>query len=42
MERIGEHVWWLPPGPPDRPSPACGVVSRGDEDSEYFANALAV
>jgi glyoxylase-like metal-dependent hydrolase (beta-lactamase superfamily II) len=25
MERIGEHVWWLPPGPPDRPS-LCAVV----------------
>jgi glyoxylase-like metal-dependent hydrolase (beta-lactamase superfamily II) len=25
MERISEHVWWLPPGPPDRPS-LCGVV----------------
>jgi glyoxylase-like metal-dependent hydrolase (beta-lactamase superfamily II) len=25
MERISEHVWWLPPGPPDRPS-LCAVV----------------
>ena len=25
MERIGEHVWWLSPGPPDRPS-LCAVV----------------
>jgi glyoxylase-like metal-dependent hydrolase (beta-lactamase superfamily II) len=25
MERIGEHVWWMPPGPPDRPS-LCAVV----------------
>jgi glyoxylase-like metal-dependent hydrolase (beta-lactamase superfamily II) len=27
MERIGEHVWWLPPGPPDRPS-LCAVVGE--------------
>ncbi|HET8528001.1 MAG TPA: MBL fold metallo-hydrolase [Gaiellaceae bacterium] len=25
MERISEHVWWLAPGPPDRPS-LCAVV----------------
>ncbi len=25
MERITEHVWWMPPGPPDRPS-LCAVV----------------
>jgi glyoxylase-like metal-dependent hydrolase (beta-lactamase superfamily II) len=25
VERISEHVWWLPPGPPDRPS-LCAVV----------------
>jgi glyoxylase-like metal-dependent hydrolase (beta-lactamase superfamily II) len=25
MERVSEHVWWLPPGPPDRPS-LCAVV----------------
>jgi glyoxylase-like metal-dependent hydrolase (beta-lactamase superfamily II) len=27
MERISEHVWWLPPGPPDRPS-LCAVVGE--------------
>ena len=27
MERITEHVWWLPPGPPDRPS-LCAVVGE--------------
>ena len=27
MERITEHVWWLAPGPPDRPS-LCGVVGE--------------
>ena len=27
VERISEHVWWLPPGPPDRPS-LCGVVGK--------------
>jgi glyoxylase-like metal-dependent hydrolase (beta-lactamase superfamily II) len=26
-EQISEHVWWLPPGPPDRPS-LCGVVGE--------------
>lgn len=25
LRRISEHVWWLPPGPPDRPS-LCAVV----------------
>jgi glyoxylase-like metal-dependent hydrolase (beta-lactamase superfamily II) len=25
MERITDHVWWQPPGPPDRPS-LCAVV----------------
>src|SRR3954452_6482349 len=25
MERVTEHVWWHPPGPPDRPS-LCAVV----------------
>jgi glyoxylase-like metal-dependent hydrolase (beta-lactamase superfamily II) len=25
MQRISEHVYWLPPGPPDRPS-LCAVV----------------
>ncbi len=25
MERITEHVWWMPPGPPDRPS-LCAVA----------------
>jgi glyoxylase-like metal-dependent hydrolase (beta-lactamase superfamily II) len=25
MERITDHVWWMEPGPPDRPS-LCGVV----------------
>ena len=25
MERVSEHVWWHPPGPPDRPS-LCAVV----------------
>jgi glyoxylase-like metal-dependent hydrolase (beta-lactamase superfamily II) len=27
LERVSEHVWWLPPGPPDRPS-LCGVVGE--------------
>jgi glyoxylase-like metal-dependent hydrolase (beta-lactamase superfamily II) len=27
MERITEHVWWMPPGPPDRPS-LCAVVGE--------------
>jgi glyoxylase-like metal-dependent hydrolase (beta-lactamase superfamily II) len=27
MERISEHVWWHPPGPPDRPS-LCAVAGR--------------
>ncbi len=27
MERIGEHVWWMPPGPPDRPS-LCAVAGE--------------
>jgi glyoxylase-like metal-dependent hydrolase (beta-lactamase superfamily II) len=27
MERISEHVWWMPPGPPDRPS-LCAVVGE--------------
>jgi glyoxylase-like metal-dependent hydrolase (beta-lactamase superfamily II) len=27
MERISEHVWWLPPGPPDRPS-LCAVAGE--------------
>jgi glyoxylase-like metal-dependent hydrolase (beta-lactamase superfamily II) len=27
MERIGEHVWWMQPGPPDRPS-LCAVVGE--------------
>jgi glyoxylase-like metal-dependent hydrolase (beta-lactamase superfamily II) len=27
MERISDHVWWLPPGPPDRPS-LCAVVGE--------------
>jgi glyoxylase-like metal-dependent hydrolase (beta-lactamase superfamily II) len=27
MERISEHVWWLPPGLPDRPS-LCAVVGE--------------
>jgi glyoxylase-like metal-dependent hydrolase (beta-lactamase superfamily II) len=27
MERASEHVWWLPPGPPDRPS-LCAVVGE--------------
>jgi glyoxylase-like metal-dependent hydrolase (beta-lactamase superfamily II) len=26
-EQISEHVWWLPPGPPDRPS-LCAVVGE--------------
>jgi glyoxylase-like metal-dependent hydrolase (beta-lactamase superfamily II) len=26
-ERISEHVWWLRPGPPDRPS-LCAVVGE--------------
>jgi glyoxylase-like metal-dependent hydrolase (beta-lactamase superfamily II) len=27
VERISEHVWWMPPGPPDRPS-LCAVASE--------------
>lgn len=27
VERISEHVWWLAPGPPDRPS-LCAVVGE--------------
>jgi glyoxylase-like metal-dependent hydrolase (beta-lactamase superfamily II) len=27
VERISEHVWWLPPAPPDRPS-LCAVVGE--------------
>jgi glyoxylase-like metal-dependent hydrolase (beta-lactamase superfamily II) len=27
MERISEHVWWMPPGPPDRPA-LCAVVGE--------------
>jgi glyoxylase-like metal-dependent hydrolase (beta-lactamase superfamily II) len=27
VEQISEHVWWLPPGPPDRPS-LCAVVGE--------------
>jgi len=27
VEQISEHVWWHPPGPPDRPS-LCAVVGR--------------
>jgi len=27
MERISDHVWWLPPGPPDRPS-LCAVAGE--------------
>jgi glyoxylase-like metal-dependent hydrolase (beta-lactamase superfamily II) len=27
MERISDHVWWMPPGPPDRPS-LCAVVGE--------------
>jgi glyoxylase-like metal-dependent hydrolase (beta-lactamase superfamily II) len=27
MEQISEHVWWMPPGPPDRPS-LCAVVGE--------------
>jgi glyoxylase-like metal-dependent hydrolase (beta-lactamase superfamily II) len=27
VERITEHVWWMPPGPPDRPS-LCAVVGE--------------
>ena len=27
VERISEHVWWQPPGPPDRPS-LCAVVGE--------------
>jgi glyoxylase-like metal-dependent hydrolase (beta-lactamase superfamily II) len=27
MERISDHVWWLEPGPPDRPS-LCAVVGE--------------
>jgi glyoxylase-like metal-dependent hydrolase (beta-lactamase superfamily II) len=29
LRRISEHVWWLPPGPPDRPS-LCAAVGAGD------------
>ena len=25
VEQVSEHVWWMPPGPPDRPS-LCAVV----------------
>jgi glyoxylase-like metal-dependent hydrolase (beta-lactamase superfamily II) len=25
LAKIAEHVYWMPPGPPDRPS-VCGVV----------------
>jgi glyoxylase-like metal-dependent hydrolase (beta-lactamase superfamily II) len=27
VERVSEHVWWMPPGPPDRPS-LCAVVGE--------------
>jgi glyoxylase-like metal-dependent hydrolase (beta-lactamase superfamily II) len=27
LERITEHVWWMPPGPPDRPS-LCAVAGE--------------
>jgi glyoxylase-like metal-dependent hydrolase (beta-lactamase superfamily II) len=27
MERISEHVWWMPPAPPDRPS-LCAVAGE--------------
>jgi len=27
VEQISEHVWWMPPGPPDRPS-LCAVVGE--------------
>jgi glyoxylase-like metal-dependent hydrolase (beta-lactamase superfamily II) len=27
VPQIAEHVWWMPPGPPDRPS-LCAVVGR--------------
>lgn len=27
VERISEHVWWMPPGPPNRPS-LCAVVGE--------------
>ena len=27
VKRLSEHVWWLPPGPPDRPS-LCAVVGE--------------
>ena len=27
MEQVSEHVWWMRPGPPDRPS-LCGVVGE--------------
>jgi glyoxylase-like metal-dependent hydrolase (beta-lactamase superfamily II) len=27
VQQITEHVWWMPPGPPDRPS-LCGVVGE--------------
>ena len=26
-QRVSEHVWWMPPGPPDRPS-LCAVVGE--------------
>ena len=26
-QQISEHVWWMPPGPPDRPS-LCAVVGE--------------
>lgn len=26
-EQVSEHVWWMPPGPPDRPS-LCAVVGN--------------
>ena len=28
MEKISEHVYWLPPAPPDRPS-LCAVEGEG-------------
>ena len=27
VEQVTEHVWWMPPGPPDRPS-LCAVVGE--------------
>jgi len=27
MERISAHAWWLPPGPPDRPS-LCAIAGE--------------